>query len=70
MRIDLGEKQREMLESILETGDGSWLLNMGYEVEVLYRVRDIIDRESYESFDRELLNEIRSYWVDGYAMML
>jgi len=70
MRRDLGEKQKEMLESILETGDGSWLLNMGYEVEILYRLRDIIDRESYEDLDRELLNEIRSYWIDGYAMML
>jgi hypothetical protein len=70
MRFDLGEKQKEMLESILETGDGRWLLNMGYDEQVLYRIRDIIDRESYDSFDKEVLNEIRSYWVDGYAMML
>lgn len=70
MRFDLGKKQKEMLESVLETGDGSWLLNMGYEVEVLYRVRDIIDRESYEVFDRELLNDIRGYWLDGYAMRI
>ena len=70
MRFDLGKKQKEMLESILETGDGSWLLEMGYEVETLYRVRDIIDRESYELFDRELLNDIRGYWLDGYAMRI
>ena len=70
MRFDLGKKQKEMLESILETGDGSWLLEMGYDVEVLYRVRDIIDRESYELFDRELLNDIRGYWLDGYAMRI
>lgn len=70
MRFDLGKKQKEMLEAVLEEGDGSWLLNMGYEIETLYRVRDIIDRESYESFDRELLNDIRGYWLDGYAMRI
>ena len=70
MRFDLGEKQKEMLEAILESGEGSWLLEMGYDEEVLYRVRDIIDRESYELFDRELLNDIRGYWLDGYAMRI
>jgi len=70
MRFDLGKKQKEMLEAILETGDGTWLFNMGYEVEVMDRIVDIIERESYELFDRELLNDIRGYWLDGYGMRI
>jgi len=70
MKFDLGKKQKEMLESILEEGDGTWLFNMGYEVEVMDRIVDIIDRESYEVFDKELLNDIRGYWLDGYAMRI
>ena len=70
MKFDLGKKQKEMLESILEEGDGTWLLEMGYEVEVMDRIVDIIDRESYEVFDKELLNDIRGYWLDGYAMRI
>jgi len=70
MKFDLGKKQKEMLESILEEGDGTWLFNMGYEVEVMDRIVDIIERESYELFDRELLNDIRGYWLDGYGMRI
>jgi len=70
MKFDLGKKQKEMLESVLEEGDGTWLFNMGYEVEVMDRIVDIIERESYELFDRELLNDIRGYWLDGYAMRI
>jgi hypothetical protein len=68
--IVLEKKQKEMLESILETGDGTWLYNMGYGAEVMYRIVDIIEKESYGPFDRELLNEIRSYWLSNVGMRI
>ena len=67
--MDLGKKQKKMLESILEEG-GSWLFRIGYDLDVMDKIRWIIEEEKYDSFDRELLNEIRECWLDRVGMRI
>ena len=69
MEYTLDERGKEFLERVLLRDEGRWLSNVA-EIKDPYHIMEIIDRGRYDSFDREMLNEIRSYWVDGYSMKI
>jgi bifunctional DNA-binding transcriptional regulator/antitoxin component of YhaV-PrlF toxin-antitoxin module len=66
----LGWEQRDFLEKVLDKDDGKWLFRIGYDLVIMDRIRDIIDCERYDSFDKEVLNEIRDCWLDRVGMRI
>ncbi len=66
----LGWEQRDFLEKVLDKDDGKWLSRIGYDLVIMDRIRDIIDCGRYDSFDKEVLNEIRDCWLDRVGMRI
>jgi hypothetical protein len=66
----LTEEQRGFLEKVLDRDGGKWLSRIGYDLVIIDRIRDIIDCERYDSFDKEVLNEIRDCWLDRVGMRI
>ena len=66
----LGWEQTEFLQKVLDRDNGKWLFRVGYDIVVMDRIRDIIDCGRYDSFDKEVLNEIRDCWLDRVGMRI
>jgi hypothetical protein len=66
----LTEEQKGFLEKVLDRDEGKWLFRIGYDLVIMDRIRDIIDCERYDSFDKEVLNEIRDCWLDRVGMRI
>jgi hypothetical protein len=66
----LGWEQTEFLQSVLDRDGGKWLFRIGYDLGIVDRIRDIIDCGRYDSFDKEVLNEIRDCWLDRVGMRI
>jgi hypothetical protein len=66
----LTEEQKGFLEKVLDRDEGKWLFRIGYDLDIMDRIRDIIDCERYDSFDKEVLNEIRDCWLDRVGMRI
>jgi hypothetical protein len=66
----LGWEQTEFLQKVLDKDNGKWLFLIGYDLVVMDRIRDIIDCGRYDSFDKEVLNEIRDCWLDRVGMRI
>jgi hypothetical protein len=66
----LGWEQTEFLQKVLHRDNGKWLFRIGYDLVVMDRIRDIIDCGRYDSFDKEVLNEIRDCWLDRVGMRI
>ena len=66
----LTKEQKEFLENVLHRDEGTWLFRIGYDLDVMDRIRDIIDCERYDSFDKKILNEIRECWLDKVGMRI
>jgi hypothetical protein len=54
----------------LDRDNGKWLFRIGYDLGIVDRIRDIIDCGRYDSFDKEVLNEIRDCWLDRVGMRI
>jgi hypothetical protein len=66
----LGWEQTEFLQKVLDKDGGKWLFRIGYDLVIMDRIRDIIDCGRYDSFDKEVLNEIRDCWLDRVGMRI
>jgi hypothetical protein len=66
----LTEEQKGFLEKVLDRDNGKWLFRIGYDLGIVDRIRDIIECERYDSFDKEVLNEIRDCWLDRVGMRI
>lgn len=66
----LGWEQTEFLQKVLDRDEGKWLFRIGYDLDIMDRIRDIIECGRYDYFDKELLNEIRDCWLDRVGMRI
>jgi hypothetical protein len=66
----LGYEQTQFLQEVLDRDEGKWLFRIGYDLFIMDRIRDIIDCGRYDSFDKEVLNEIRDCWLDRVGMRI
>jgi|LauGreDrversion4_2_1035121.scaffolds.fasta_scaffold3539722_1 hypothetical protein len=67
----LTEEQKGFLEKVLDRDGGRWVSNVGeLDLDGVKRMRDIIEYGRYDSFDREMLNDIRELWVRGVSMRI
>jgi hypothetical protein len=67
----LTEEQKGFLEKVLDRDGGRWVSNVvELDLDGVKRIRDIIECERYDSFDRDILNYIRELWVSGVSMMI
>ena len=60
------------MEKVLDRDSGRWVFNVSEEMDLdcINRIRDIIDCERYDSFDKDTLNYIRELWISGVSMMI
>jgi hypothetical protein len=66
----LTEEQKGFLEKVLDRDNGKWLFRIGYDLGIVDRIKDIIEYGRYDSFDKEVLNEIRDCWLDRVGMRI
>jgi hypothetical protein len=66
----LGWEQTEFLQKVLDRDNGKWLFRIGYDLGIVDRIKDIIEYGRYDSFDKEVLNEIRDCWLDRVGMRI